>query len=307
MDFLQELKSLRDQVFFDERIPLPSDYDKIVIAGMGGSGISGKIFQELYTKEPVIVLDDYSIPEFVNGRTLFISMSYSGNTEEVLSATEAAKKRGCKVVGVTSGGRLADMCDHAIKLPGGLQPRSSLGYMLMPLLNSFMGIGSESLERVAALLEELDDDNEAAAREAERIFEGERIPVTYGFSPYRSVAYRWKTQFNENSKVMAFSNYFPELDHNEIIPLKSTYGKSRFIFYTFGKPGNERISLRMDGTGKVSGVTFNVIQPKGESTVERLFYLIHYGDYLTYHLAKLRKVDPEDVSAIEDLKKILKP
>ena len=273
---------------------------------MGGSGISGKIFQELYTREAVIVLDDYRIPDFVDSRTLFISMSYSGNTEEILSATRAATERGSKVVAVTSGGKLEAICDDTVKLPGGLQPRSSLGYMLMPLLNSFMNINRETLESVARILEDLDEDSEAAARDAEKIFEDNRIPLIYGFSPYRSVAYRWKTQFNENSKIMAFSNYFPELDHNEIIPMKATYRKEQFIFYTFGKPDHERISLRLDGTSRVAGVTFNVIQPKGETTLEKLFYLIHYGDYLTYHLAKLRDIDPEDVSAIEDLKKILK-
>lgn len=305
MSFLQELRSLSDQVFFDERIQLPPKYDRIVIAGMGGSGISGKIFQELYSKEPVFVLDDYKIPDFVNDNTLFISMSYSGNTEEVLAATSEAIKRGSEVVALTTGGKLGEICDQVIRLPGGLQPRSSLGYMLMPLLNSFMDIDRETVEKTSEVLKGLDDNNLAAEEDARLIFTDNSIPLIYGFSPYRSVAYRWKTQFNENSKIMAFSNYFPELDHNEVLPMKLTYRKSQFIYFTFGQATHDRISLRINGTGKVSGVSFNVVEPKGKTTVEKLFYLIHYGDYLTYHLATLRKVDPKNVSAIEDLKKFI--
>lgn len=306
MSFLQELRSLGDQVLFNETIPMPTSYDQIVIAGMGGSGISGKIFQELYSRKPVFVIDDYSIPEFVSERTLFISMSYSGNTEEVLSATSEAIKRGSWVVAVTTGGKLGEMCDRVITLPGGLQPRSSIGYMLMPLINSFMDIDRSTMERASVLLNELDDDNLAAEEDARLIFADNSIPLIYGFSPYRSVAYRWKSQFNENSKIMAFSNYFPEIDHNEIMPMKYTYRKDQFIYYTFGQADHDRIALRITGTGKVSGASLNVVEPRGQSIVEKLFYLIHYGDYLTYHLANLRKVDPNSVSAIEDLKKFLK-
>lgn len=306
MSFLQELRNLREQVFFEERIPLPASYNKIVIAGMGGSGISGKIFQELYTREPVFLLDDYTVPEYAGKDTLFISMSYSGNTEETISATRQALDRSCHVVSITSGGKLEEMSDQSIKVPGGLQPRSSLGYMLMPLLNTFLNLEQRTIDATAKVIEELDENNESAARDADQIFSDDRIPLIYGFSPFRSVAYRWKTQFNENSKVMAFSNSFPELNHNEIIPMKSTYRRNEFIYFTFGNPEHDRISKRMDGTSRVSDVKFNVVEPKGSTTIEKLFYLIHYGDYLTYHLANLRKIDPEDVSAIEDLKKILK-
>lgn len=306
MDFLNELKNLKKQVFFEEKLEIPRNYDKIVIAGMGGSGIAGKIFQEMYTDKPVFALDDYHIPEFADEKTMFVAMSYSGNTEEVIAATREAIQRGCSVSALTSGGELESIVENVIKVPSGLQPRSSLGYMLMPLINSFLKVGSEAIRKAGDLLDDLDSRNEWIKDEAEKIFERELIPVVYGFSPYRSIAYRWKTQFNENAKVMAFSNYFPELDHNEIIPLKQTYRKDQFRFYTFGCSTDNRITKRIHATGRVSGIELEHVETPGESLVEKMFYLIHYGDYLTYHLANLRKIDPMDVSAIEDLKKILK-
>lgn len=306
MDFLDELRDLKKQVYFDRNIGDSEDYEKIIIAGMGGSGIAGKIFQELYTGRPLMTLDDYHVPEFADDKTLFIAMSYSGNTEEILTATEEAISKGCRVVSVTSGGKLSSLSDEVIKIPGGLQPRSSLGYMLMPLFNTFLRQDESVLERTSNLLAQMDDNNEEIEAEAGRISENHLIPVIYGFSPYRAIAYRWKTQFNENSKIMAFSNYFPELDHNEIIPLKATYRRELFRFYTFGVNADERIAMRIKGTASVSGVEFTHVKSPGSTVVEKLFYLIHYGDYLTYHLARQRNIDPVEVTAIEGLKKILR-
>lgn len=305
MDFLGELRTLKDQVLFSERIEGHEQYSRIVIAGMGGSGIAGRIFQELYSKRPVITVDDYHIPEFVDSKTLFISMSYSGNTEEVLSSTEEARKRKARVVAVTSGGRLSESADEVIQIRGGLQPRSSLGYMLMPLLNTFMDLDDEAPDKLRNMLKEMDDDNSKMKAEAEEIFKRELIPVIYGFSPFRSIAYRWRTQFNENSKILALSSYFPELDHNEIVPLKPTYRKDVFRFYTFDCAENPRIQKRIDATEKVTGTVFNRIEVPVSGNIGRAFFLVHYGDYLTYHLANLRGIDPTDVSSIENLKKLL--
>lgn len=305
MDFLDELRTLREQVSFKESFSLPEKYSNVVIAGMGGSGIAGKIFQELYSRKPLLSLDDYHVPEYVDSNTVFISMSYSGNTEEVISSTSEALERGASVFAVTSGGKLENIVDNAIKIPPGLQPRSSLGYMLMPLLNSFTPPDESSINRTRELLEELDNSNEEMKVEAEKINRRELIPVVYGSSPFRAVAYRWRTQFNENAKVLSSSHYFPELDHNEIVALKETYHRKRFIFYSLEGTGEQRNNARIGATEQVTGLEINRILPKGVSDLERIFYLIHYGDYLTYHLAKLRGIDPTDVSTIEKMKKLL--
>lgn len=305
MEFSEELKTLKEQIKFSEKFQLEFDFDNIVIGGMGGSGIAGKIFQELYSKKPVITVDDYSIPDFVDENTLFIAISYSGNTEETVSAAKRALERGATLFTITTGGMLAYLEAQKILVPPGLQPRSSIGYMLMPLINTFLPQDSATIKKAYNLLAEMDRESSAIKEQAREIADRKSVPVIYGFSPFKSIAYRWKTQFNENSKVIAYSNSFPELNHNDTMALRDTYRKDEFSFITFGKPSNPRITRRIEVTEDITGSKFLKVEPKGESVFEQLFYLIHYGDYLSYHLSKFRGVEAGDVSSIEELKKSL--
>ncbi|MDE1823674.1 MAG: bifunctional phosphoglucose/phosphomannose isomerase [Candidatus Micrarchaeota archaeon] len=304
MEFIEELRSLKEQVKFDKRIENVQDFDNMVIAGMGGSGICGKIFQELYSKKPVITLDDYHTPEFVSDNTLFIGISYSGNTEETISAINEAKSKGARIITISAGGALEKMGYEHISIPLGLQPRSAGGYMLVPLLNSFGMMDEGIIERTYALLDELDRENSRCMAHAKRIATGKKIPVIFGASPYRNVAMKWKNQFNENAKVIAYANSFPELNHNDTMALAQTYRKKNLYFFAFGSD-YERIEQRIQVTKEITDTNFRIIKPKGKSTVEKLFYLIHYGDYISYHLAGIRGINPTDVSIIEELKRRL--
>lgn len=306
MKFIEELKNLKEQVKFKASFEINRGYENIVIAGMGGSGIVGNIFKELYTEKPVITVDDYFIPEFVNEKTLFIGISYSGNTEETLSATEQAIEKRAYILTISSGGKLKDLGSQNIKVPPGLQPRSSLGYMLLSLINTFMPQDNDIIERTYKLLDHLDNDNESIKTQANEIGIKNKIPVIYGYSPFKAVAYRWKTQFNENSKILAYSNSFPELNHNDTMPLRDTYLKDKFIFFSFGAPVNHKIMARINITSEITNTNFINIDPLGNSIFEKLFYLVHYGDYISYYLALYRGKVPEDVSIIEKLKLKLK-
>ncbi len=303
MRFDEELKTLKDQIKFNKAFKV-EQHKNIVIAGMGGSGISGKIFSELYTKEPVFVVDDYKIPDFVDDKTEFFAVSYSGNTEETLIAAEEAKKRGSHVHAITSGGELSKSGYDTIIIPSGLQPRSAIGYLLMPLINTFIPQSEGDRDEAYHLLEEMDMNNGEMKNLAMKIYEKNLIPVIYGSSPFRNIAYRWKTQFNENSKIIAYSNYFSELNHNDTMPLKDTYRKDEFIFMVFSS-NDSRIRKRIEITGKITGTEFRMIEPMGNSNFVRMLYLVHYGDYVTYHLANMRNIDPQDVSLIEELKRKL--
>lgn len=305
MEFAEELRTLKEQIKFSEKFQLEFDFDNIVIAGMGGSGIAGKIFHEIYSKKPVVTVDDYVIPDFVDERTLFIAISYSGNTEETISAARMALNKGATLFTITTGGMLAYLEAQKIIVPAGLQPRSSIGYMLMPLISTFIPQDSATIKKAYNLLSKMDKDSSEIKESAKMIWDKRQIPVIYGFSPFKSIAYRWKTQFNENAKVIAYSNYFPELDHNDIMALKDTYRKEEFAFFAFGSPKNERIDARIEATESIMGNSFIKIEPEGDSLFEQLFYLIHYGDYLSYHLSKFRGVEAADVSSIEELKKRL--
>ncbi len=304
MNFLEQLKDLSSQVLYKVNLGEIPQFRNMVIAGMGGSGIAGSIFSEIYDKAPVQVISDYRLPQYAGKETLFIGISYSGNTEEVLQASQEAIDRGCAVKLITSGGKLSRFNADIVKVPGGMQPRSAIGYLLKPFLSSFITEDVQAYKDVSSLLKEVDENNDEEKKLAREIASAQQIPVIYGHYPYRWLAYRWKTQFNENSKILSYNAYFPELNHNETVPLKGTYRKDNFRFLTFGDaPG--RISTRKSITSEITGTEFTEIGTKGDTLLEKLFYLIHYGDYLSYYLALERSLDPEDVSVISELKERL--
>ncbi len=302
MDYLGEIESLKNQLSFSETIK-DTDYDQIVIAGMGGSGIAGKIFQELYTEKPVRLVEDYRIPKFVNKNTLFIAVSYSGTTEETLSAATQAKRQGAHLVTISSGQQLSKLGHQNIILPNSsLQPRAAVGYLLVPLLRSFKISTERELNLAYRSIAGLDKNSEECKKHAAKISAEKKIPVIYSGAPFKSVAYRWKTQMNENAKVICYANYFPELNHNDTVALAKTYRKDLFYFLVLESDYPE-IRKRVELTASITNTEFHVIKAKGKSVTERLFYLIHFGDYLSYHLGKLRGVDPGDVTLVNEIKK----
>ncbi len=305
MDYIEEIKKLKDQLSFAEEIEIPDQVENIVIAGMGGSGIAGRIFKEIYDKKPVLTVDSYDIPEFVNHKTLFVAISYSGNTEETLETVKKARKKGAIIRAITSGGILSQEVKNSIIIPSGLQPRSSIGYLLVPLLRG-ANIPENEFKEAANNLETMDNNSFYLKDVAKGISTGKKTPVVYGTPPFREVAYRWKTQFNENSKILSYSSYFPELNHNDTMALENDYRKDDFYFIVLeSKYMDNKIRERIRITSELCKIKFNIVSGEGESKVSQLFTLIHKGDYISYYLAKERNIDPRDVSIIEKLKKEL--
>ncbi len=303
MHMIEELRSLKNQLLFDGSFE-HGTFKNIVIAGMGGSGIAGSIFAELYHKHPVCTLSDYSVPAYVDSDTLFIAISYSGNTEETISAYREAEMRGARMVAITSGGELEKMCKSTVKIPSGLQPRSALGYMLSPIVRSMVDDGSTQLKEAASVVKAVDEDTSSLRGIAESMVASERIPIILGYSPYSSVAYRWQTQFNENAKILAFSSSFPELDHNQIVALGKSYGLNKFQFFVFGG-STGRVRDRIQFTLDLAGIEAIEIPMAGKSPVARTMHFVHTGDYISYFAALSRKVEPADVAIIEELKRLL--
>lgn len=305
--FLNELLTLKDQIRFGTKFEIPEGVKNVVIAGMGGSGVVGRTFSEMYSGLPVVLVKSYEIPPFVGKETLFICISYSGNTSETLAAFRSARNKGAHIVAITSGGTLSEEAGVVIKVPKGLQPRSAFGYMLMPLLNSFNAVSKEEIEEAYRVLDEIDKDNSSEENIAKEIYKGKFMPVIYGTSPYDSVAYRWSTQFNENSKLLAIWSNFPELDHNNTMALCGQYRKGEFYHICLLANEDPRIMKRIEATQEVAKIKFkSIVEPKGASRLAKVVSLVHMGDYVTYYLAKLLAVDPLDVSAIEELKGRLK-
>jgi glucose/mannose-6-phosphate isomerase len=306
MSYREEIDSISDQFSIQEKFKITlDDYDKILIAGMGGSGIAGFLFSEIYSKKPVIVLNTYSCPDFVNNKTLFIAISYSGNTEETISCANEAKKKGAKILAITSGGKLSEISDQSVIIPSGYQPRSSLGFLLMPLINTFAPELRNHIDEIKRNIEEIKNNENYIISISKRILESGKVPYFISWNPTSSVAYRCKTQFNENAKMPANAGYLSEINHNELVPMGMNHDMDPFIYIAFKNSFSKRNDKRLEITKELSSRNFTIIELKGKSIFSQIMYGVYFGDILSYQIALLRKVEPRDVSIIEKLKQEL--
>jgi glucose/mannose-6-phosphate isomerase len=305
-----------------------SHINKIVISGMGGSAVSGDILRSLLSgriKIPILVNRDYTVPEFVDNGTLFFTNSYSGNTEETLSAFENARAKGASIIGITSGGKLGALCRRynypLYKLPGGQPPRTAIGYLFFPLLHALIriglvkNIGGEIEETISYLKKKVKEygpsitQNNLAHTLTRKLFGF--IPIIYGSGETTGVvAFRWKTQFNENSKILAFNQVFPELDHNEIMAWEGPQDITRNFVVLVLKDKDDssrmkkRINITLDVMGKKPHAIYEV-SSEGRSLLTRIFSLVLLGDFLSFYLAIARGVDPTLIKGISTLKERL--
>jgi glucose/mannose-6-phosphate isomerase len=306
-------------------VPEKVNPKNIVVVGMGGSAICGEILHDWLRDKlpiPIQVCRDYTLPAYVNKDTLVFVNSYSGNTEETLTAFLTAIHRKCTVIAVTSGGQLGLFCKklqvpHMI-IPEGLQPRVAIPYMFFPLavFMEKMGIISNIddelaeaiavLERVAkANAPDVPTENNRAKQLAQELME--TIPVIYGFRQYSSIAQRLKAQFNENSKVPSKCDIFPELNHNETVgyeaPESLTKKQSIILIRDPQEPPEIRnriettTSLVFNRANKVLEIT-----AEGEGKLAKMFSVMCAGDFASVYLAILQNKDPTPVNIIVRVK-----
>lgn len=288
----------------------------VVICGMGGSGIGGRLVSKWVEDElsvPVTVVSDYNLPEFVSKHSLVIGSSYSGNTEETLQAIEEAIEAGAHVVGICSGGGLELVCrEHdfdVIVVPGGNPPRTALAYSLVQLLNIFAGLGLIGLDRV----KEMDAARELIVNEEEDIkriarelaaFLKDHVGILYGTTNYEPMLIRARQQFNENSKLLCWHHAIPEMNHNELVGWGG--GDKRFATVFFWAEDNlprnvRRMEITREVVMKKSGRAMD-IHAKGSTLIERSIYLINIVDWASLYLAEMKGVDPIDIEIIDYLK-----
>ena len=302
--FYDQVYSLKDQIRFGGKFSInPKEVKAIAISGMGGSGVSGRIFSEAFQNIPVITIDSYKLPKFVTRDYFFVAVSYSGNTEETLSVAKEAKSRGIKINAITSGGELSKICDNLVKIPSGLQPREAIGYLLMPLLNTFIGVNEEERTNIISILEALEKERSPIWQLAQKIVDSRKIPYILSWEPFSSLSYRFKTQFNENSKLFALNHTLSEQNHNELVPqLMNNSMADKFIFLAIEGDQDSRSRRRLEIMESKSASEIIKIRPKGESYLEKLFYILHYIDFLTVEVSLRLSYDPEDVKVLENLK-----
>jgi glucose/mannose-6-phosphate isomerase len=310
---------------------LPAGYnevDKIIILGMGGSAIGGDLVRSLAESEakmPVLVQRDYDLPAFVDNSTLVIASSYSGNTEETLSAFELALKTGAKKLAITTGGRLKAIAEQndipVFKIEYKAQPRAALGFSFLPSLCFLQKLGflsdksadvSETMQVLEGLSARMNEKSPLASNPAKQI--AQRLygclPVIYGAGIASEAAHRWKTQLNENSKAWAFYEVFPELNHNATVgyPFPPEVVQLIRVVLLRAPSFNQRVKLRYEVTCELldrAGVNYEFVDSEGESLLSQMVSLVMIGDYVSYYLAILYRVDPSPVEVINYLKERL--
>jgi len=310
---------------------LPADYanvNKVVILGMGGSAIGGDLVRSLATAEaklPVSVHRDYGLPAFVDDKTLVIASSYSGNTEETLASFEQALKTGSKKLAITTGGKLKAMAEER-NIPVFLitykaQPRAALGFSFLPTLCFLQNLGflsdksadvTETVQVLEALSQKINEgvplSRNPAKQLAERLYGC--LPVIYGAGILAEAAHRWKTQVNENSKAWAFYEVFPELNHNATVGYQFPEElASKIKVILLRAPSlNQRVQLRYKVTCELldrAGVSYEFVDSEGSSLLSQMMSLVLFGDYASYYLAILYRIDPAPVEVINYLKEQL--
>jgi glucose/mannose-6-phosphate isomerase len=298
-------------------IKLQGTFNRIIICGMGGSCIPGDLLK-IYLNDsniPIETFRRYSLPNYIDKNTLVFCISYSGSTEETLSMYKEAARKGCKIVCICSGAKLEKLAETnrtpLIKVPAGLQPRAAVVYQFFPLIRVLEnnGLIPSKEKEVKNLIDSLQKQNikDLAMKLSEKLFN--KIPLIYASEKFYPVAYRWKTQFNENSKVMAFSHSFSELDHNEITGYTNLKGDFYAIILTIDEDEHrmqKRIQITKDLIQK-KGVPVIEINIKGNYFLTKIFSAIQIGDLASVYLAFKYYADPGDTSLIEELKEKLGP
>lgn len=301
----------------------------IVVTGLGGSAIGGDLLR-IYAADkitvPIVVNRDYVLPRFVGPDTLVFAVSYSGNTEETLSAYEEARARGASIITITTGGKLAEMAQRdgvpVIGVPCGISPRAATGFLFIPTLRVLQRLGllPDVTGEIVEMIEHIKEQRKAIgpeAAEADNVAKQlarklhNKIPVIWGSTGTTEVvAQRWKGQINENAKAPAYWNVLPELNHNEIVgfqfPLEVL--KKIHVVLLRDERDHPRVHRRMEITKDVIKDVidgYTEVWATGNNPLSRLYSLIYTGDYTSVYLAALYGIDPGPVKVIDYLKREL--
>ncbi len=325
MTMFDDILSLPEQLRWGvghDIAPLPSD-GPIVLLGMGGSAMAATIGVLASTpRVPMIVHRGYGLPAWATeGGVSVLAVSYSGNTEEVLSGVDQAISAGLDLAVVASGGRLGEIAAERdlpyVEVPGGLQPRAGVGYQTAAVtvmlgagghLSSADAVLSEAADVVDRLLGGGSGGAVQLGRDLAKGLE-DRTAVIYGGRGIGSTAaYRWKTQINENAKLPAFAGIVPEMNHNELEGWKPGSSDPFGVIYLRDSADHRRVARRLDLSGTVlSGKVRRVgeVRSTGDGPLARFFSLAVVGDVASVAMAEAAGVDPTPVETLEAFKIML--
>jgi len=293
-------------------IKVEEPVSRVIVAGMGGSGIGGELLKSYLAKKIFIeVVHDEKLPVGVDRETLVFIVSYSGETKEILQVYREAHRKGCKVVVITSGGtlsrRAASDNKPIVKIPEGLPPRASLPFLFFPMLRVLQDSELIPDQRDAVLSTVKTLQNPQYKEKGEDLSDDlkNRVVLIYASPFLASAAYRWKCEINENAQAPAFSNTIPELVHNEVegflnsrvdfhIIMLREHDLSGFILKLFKSA--KRV---LKSTCKVTELVIKEHDP-----LSQLFSAVYIGDWSSYFLAIKYGTDPTPVPVIKEIKRL---
>ena len=309
---------------------------KFMVMGMGGSAIGGSILKSYLSALDgaghikIDVNRNYMLPEYIGRETNFIASSYSGGTEETISAFEKACDITHNIISITTGGKLRKMSEDSglpvINIPSGMQPRCAIAYSFFPMLRLIIKTGlmekpavietEEAIEELLTYMEaktklyaDFNNPDNTALKLAKKL--QNKIPVIYSSSDIiDSVNLRWRGQVQENAKIPAFGNFLPEMNHNEINgwTADSSVTSQFSIILIRDKSDHIRVKARFDALEKLlTGEVDDIITVHSDAghILTRIFDLIHLGDWVSYYLAIINNTDPTPIPLISRLKDYL--
>lgn len=295
--------------------PHLKEIHNITVSGLGGSAFGAEIVKNYvasFCNVPISICREYTIPAHVGKNTLFIACSYSGNTEETLSAYEQAKAAGAEIVCISSGGKLTEWAkangNNLITIPGGYPPRAAAGFAVIQQLQMLFAYGlipdyRADLAKAQAAVDAFAD-HDAALALAKNLHN--HYPIVYTSGELESVAIRWRQQIEENSKQLCSYHIIPEMNHNELVGwMKPSNIIDKFAVIFIRGEMHQRVKYRFDLNKQVveryTQSTFD-IEAKGDGHLAQILYLLHFGDWVSYYLALENEVDPTPVAVIDYLK-----
>jgi glucose/mannose-6-phosphate isomerase len=324
LDAIRDMPNhLRDALWRIESARLHSmEAPAAIVCGMGGSAIGGELAAAALgdrLSKPLLTARGYELPSWAPAGSAVLCSSYSGNTEETLAGYSAAEALGAKRLVATTGGELAEVARRdgipVIGLPAGLRPRAAVAYMFCAAAEvAALALAATRINtEIDAAATHLEERGEAIAERAVVLAGevGDATPVIYGSDLTSPVAYRWKCQLNENSKLPAFSSALPEADHNELEGWDGAPASGSFACLLLDdRDQHPRERRRIALTGELVGSSAEVVvqlEADGETRTARLFELVMLGDLLSLHLAARRGIDPSTMPRIDALKDRLGP
>lgn len=326
-EIMQELikafpENLIEALKIAEKYPLNKScphFNNVLICGMGGSGIGGKIVASWILDEikiPINFCQDYILPGYVDKNTLIIASSNSGDTEETLSATIQGHNLGATIIAICSGGKLADFCSKwnydCIIVPGVNPPRTTLAFSIVQLMHIFVELNlirKDKIVNLSACKEFLDKLKEEIQEQAMKLAEfiDNKELIIYCESKNEPIAIRARQQFNENSKILCNHHTIPEMNHNELVGWSGGSSKYAVVFLETNYWHPQNVKRRDYSIASINKITTNIfiLKAKGKTRIEQDLFLINVIDWASLYIANKNNIDAVNIDIIIKLKEFL--